>query len=333
MLIFIVIALIIFGYQFYLGFVGIEYHFGTLAALAALALAFMLRITFPITIGSFFGATDVMGWPWYIGVLIAIPGLLLIIPGMVAAAISAGLSKFHSSFPGVSSTKPQIRSGPWSENRKSDEGEVNHKKGLLIALALFSVAIIAFFLADEQRNQPRSHTSPLHAPQRPQTAPPYSSSPPTQNTPAPRIPEYSPTFDRLVQREEVFGNWVLQVQRDPNGELGCVLLYGGTRAEFLRSNGLRTGIGWTHRSGERLFYDSFTIGQVPLNITIDSQSFVSTYTTTYVLSDQRRRHYYRIPTMMLRPFMDGGTMTIEGAQYSLRGSSNAYNAFQDCRKL
>lgn len=84
------IALIVVGLvQLWLGFAGIEYHLGALWAFAAIVVAFWFRILLPITIGSFFGAVDVMGWPWYIGVAVAVPGLMFIAPSMVMDAIGS----------------------------------------------------------------------------------------------------------------------------------------------------------------------------------------------------------------------------------------------------
>lgn len=79
--------------QIYLGYIGIEYHLGFWAAVAAIAATFMFRFMLPITIGSFFGAVDVLGWPWWGGVLIAAPGLLFIAPAMVMAALEPLFSK------------------------------------------------------------------------------------------------------------------------------------------------------------------------------------------------------------------------------------------------
>ena len=38
---------------------------------------------FPLTIGTYFGVVDVLGWDWYLGVIIALPGVLFILPGLV----------------------------------------------------------------------------------------------------------------------------------------------------------------------------------------------------------------------------------------------------------
>ena len=73
-LIFIVAGL----FQLWLGYQGIEYHFGFGWALGALLVAFWFRFMLPITIGSYFGAVDVMGWDWYVGLAIAAPGLYFV---------------------------------------------------------------------------------------------------------------------------------------------------------------------------------------------------------------------------------------------------------------
>jgi len=80
--------------QIWLGYVGIEWHLGELWAIGALAVAFIFRITLPLTIGTYFGAVDVMGWDWYVGLLIAVPGLLFILPSMVMAALEPIFFKY-----------------------------------------------------------------------------------------------------------------------------------------------------------------------------------------------------------------------------------------------
>ena len=74
--------------QIYVGFIGIEYHLGSGFAFGALFIGFFFRIMFPLTIGTFFGALDVWGWPWYGALALAAPGLLFIVPALVTGAIS-----------------------------------------------------------------------------------------------------------------------------------------------------------------------------------------------------------------------------------------------------
>jgi len=88
-----VLFLIVGIVQVYVGFIGIEYHLGSVVAFAALFLAFFLRIMFPLTIGTFFGALSVWGWPWYGAAALAAPGLLFIVPALVTGAVSTLFEK------------------------------------------------------------------------------------------------------------------------------------------------------------------------------------------------------------------------------------------------
>lgn len=70
------------------GYIGIDYHLGSGWAIGAVVVAFLFRFSLPITIGAFFGAMNVWGWPWYGALIFAAPGLAfmaLMIPGMLAS--------------------------------------------------------------------------------------------------------------------------------------------------------------------------------------------------------------------------------------------------------
>lgn len=73
--------------QAVIGYMGIEHYFGTIAAVIAIIAAFFLRLMLPLTIGTFFGALEVLGWPWYLALTVTAPGLLFAAPAMVAAAL------------------------------------------------------------------------------------------------------------------------------------------------------------------------------------------------------------------------------------------------------
>ncbi|VVH64956.1 hypothetical protein BSPLISOX_1047 [uncultured Gammaproteobacteria bacterium] len=68
--------------QIVAGYVGIDFHFGTVWAGVAIVAALMFRFTLPITIGAFFGAMDVWDWHWGFAALFAAPGLAFLIPGL-----------------------------------------------------------------------------------------------------------------------------------------------------------------------------------------------------------------------------------------------------------
>lgn len=75
--------------QLYVGYLGIEYHWGSIGAIICVVLAFLFRFMLPLTVGTFFGALDVWGWPWYGALALTAPGILFILPGLVAIAIGA----------------------------------------------------------------------------------------------------------------------------------------------------------------------------------------------------------------------------------------------------
>jgi hypothetical protein len=79
-------------FQIWLGYVGIEHHFGTGWAIGAIVAAFGFRLMLPLTAGSYFGAVDVMGWEWYIGLAVAAPGLMFAAPYLITAALEPILS-------------------------------------------------------------------------------------------------------------------------------------------------------------------------------------------------------------------------------------------------
>ncbi len=82
--------------QMVIGYLGIEYHFGQGWAIGTIILALVFRFSLPLTIGTFFGAMDVFGFSFIIALLITLPGLLLMIPGAIAAGIAGFLSIFKS---------------------------------------------------------------------------------------------------------------------------------------------------------------------------------------------------------------------------------------------
>ncbi len=86
--------LLVLGYAFSqlcAGYLGIEHHFGKGWAIAGVILALM-RLSIPISIGSFFGAMNVWGWHWSLALAFAAPGLaffvLMFIPSFFAALLS-----------------------------------------------------------------------------------------------------------------------------------------------------------------------------------------------------------------------------------------------------
>ena len=86
-LIFVTVAII----QTAVGYIGIEHHFGTFVAIVVIILAFTFRLMLPLTIGTFLGAMNVWGWPWYGALALAAPGLLFIVPALITSVLSTVL--------------------------------------------------------------------------------------------------------------------------------------------------------------------------------------------------------------------------------------------------
>ena len=82
--------------QMVIGYIGIDYHFGAGWAIGAVVLALMFRFSLPLTVGTFFGAMDVFGFSFIASLLITLPGLLLMVPGAIAAGIAGLASSFKS---------------------------------------------------------------------------------------------------------------------------------------------------------------------------------------------------------------------------------------------
>ena len=75
--------------QVAIGYMGIADGLGKWWAIGALLLAFALRFPLPLTIGAFFGATNVLGWHWLWALLLTLPGLVFMVPGLVVFGFNA----------------------------------------------------------------------------------------------------------------------------------------------------------------------------------------------------------------------------------------------------
>lgn len=77
----IIAAILILGLiQLYLGYIGIENWLGTWWAMGALGFAILARIMLPLTVGTYLALTNVYGYDWWVGLIVAAPGILFLIP-------------------------------------------------------------------------------------------------------------------------------------------------------------------------------------------------------------------------------------------------------------
>jgi hypothetical protein len=79
--------------QLWLGYVGIEDWLGQGWAIGAVVLAFATRLMFPLTVGTYLAVVNVFGYAWWVGAIVAAPGLLFVLPSLVMAALEPLFSK------------------------------------------------------------------------------------------------------------------------------------------------------------------------------------------------------------------------------------------------
>ena len=109
-----VIAFLLIGIvQIYAGYLGIEYHLGSGWAVAAVIASLFFQFPIVLTVGTFFGALDVWGWPWFGALIFAMPGLLFAAPGVVGVAVGGLLNLFKGK------SAPEYTSG-YSYQRNED---------------------------------------------------------------------------------------------------------------------------------------------------------------------------------------------------------------------
>lgn len=72
--------------QIVVGYHGLDVQFGSTWAFVGAAL-FFLRFSPPLIVGVYFGAIDLWGWHPVAAAVFAVPGLLLLIPGIIEFAL------------------------------------------------------------------------------------------------------------------------------------------------------------------------------------------------------------------------------------------------------
>ena len=81
-LIFILLSLLSILFNIIMGFIGIQFFYGTIVALLITIISIYFKVVLPLYIGSFFGMIYVLEWHWLIALLICLPGLLFITPNL-----------------------------------------------------------------------------------------------------------------------------------------------------------------------------------------------------------------------------------------------------------
>ena len=81
-LLFIFISFLSILFNIIMGFIGIQFFYGTIVAILITIISIYFKVILPLYIGSFFGMIYVLEWHWLIALLICLPGLLFITPNL-----------------------------------------------------------------------------------------------------------------------------------------------------------------------------------------------------------------------------------------------------------
>ena len=81
-LIFILLSFLSILFNIVMGFIGIQFFYGTIVALLITIISIYFKVILPLYIGSFFGMIHVLEWHWLIATLMCLPGLLFITPNL-----------------------------------------------------------------------------------------------------------------------------------------------------------------------------------------------------------------------------------------------------------
>lgn len=71
-----------------LGAVALWVDVGPAWAVLAVTVLVLFRFSTPLRIGVVLGSVSLLGWPWYVGVLLAAPRLPLMLPGYLSAQLA-----------------------------------------------------------------------------------------------------------------------------------------------------------------------------------------------------------------------------------------------------
>ena len=97
-LIFILLSFLSILFNIVMGFIGIQFFYGTIVAILITIISIYFKVILPLYIGSFFGMIYVMEWHWLISLLVCIPGLLFITPNLFKKVFNVNAFKSGNNF-------------------------------------------------------------------------------------------------------------------------------------------------------------------------------------------------------------------------------------------
>ena len=97
-IIFILLSFLSILFNIVMGFIGIQFFYGTIVALLTTIISIYFKVILPLYIGSFFGMIYVLEWHWLIALLICLPGLLFITPNLFKKIFNINILKSGNNF-------------------------------------------------------------------------------------------------------------------------------------------------------------------------------------------------------------------------------------------
>ncbi len=97
-LFFILISFLSILFNIIMGFIGIQFFYGTIVALLITIISIYFKVILPLYIGSFFGMIYVLEWHWLIALLICLPGLLFITPNLLKKVFNINILRSGNNF-------------------------------------------------------------------------------------------------------------------------------------------------------------------------------------------------------------------------------------------
>ena len=111
-ILFILLSLLSVLFNIIMGFIGIQFFYGTIVALLITIISIYFKVILPLYIGSYLGMIYVLDWHWTIALLICIPGLLFMTP------------KLFMNFFNIEKLKSKYRDN--DDFKKEDNSDINY---------------------------------------------------------------------------------------------------------------------------------------------------------------------------------------------------------------
>ena len=97
-LIFILLSFLSILFNIVMGFIGIQFFYGTIVAFLITIISIYFKVILPLYVGSFFGMIYVIEWHWLIALLVCMPGLFFITPNLFKKVFNVNMLKPVNNF-------------------------------------------------------------------------------------------------------------------------------------------------------------------------------------------------------------------------------------------